>query len=724
MLQRLRQRLSEKLETLERDSFVKALQESIADVRAEGGGELKPSARRRLALLLERQRNSLGRFQTALTRAPNAIVSLFSITRVVVVGSLGFLAIFLLHQLVIWASVNPADAFERAKTLFAFIEILWDTTAHVLNALVDVINAIVPAWNVVAEHVIEPLVYIVLDVFFLIFLQRPYEGLISEGELSYKGFVCDPDVAASSQICGDFKWYYQALQSGEAAGTGVVNGSIVLSSQTGRRLSEAVTEPLVGTIDMNEVDGALSSLVSMTVVVVAQIADVVMHVLYVVASEVLTLILDAVLVLINTAMDILLMLVRSGLLETLLFLALDLFVIYFIEIQLPLLFMKLDTMLCLVNILFGQNTWDLQLECIQGRCFKEGGVEWADPLVFSSVPVAWKLIHSVIQAAVYSKTGRTLFGDLELPTSGAWLPENIPALQADGCSACFVCKIPEFRLLAFLVMSAVGCVNPGYANQYYGTVERDCAVNGSFYTAMCGPRESSFMSDSQWAATYVLHREYDAEHVQLLASRASERAGQLGGSGGSEDGFVLDQIAQAWFLRDLTLPEEDQSAAFHRRVCSAMRGKRAQDGGPDFEIYPDASVERITSQFLYESCKKDASYMCYHPVGQSVQSFAYEVSICLRDRPSCLKRRETCLGTCSGDGEEMMQDFATTISKNELSPDILQDSFHRARANCSVKSKILYVPFFGGGENFRAFSSRLRVRGGFTGKKTRSNPSP
>ena len=57
------------------------------------------------------------------------------------------------------------------------------------------------------------------------------------------------------------------------------------------------------------------------------------------------------------------------------------------------------------------------------------------------MPLAWEYIHNIISAAVYSKTGRTLFGDLELPTGGGWLPENIPALQAGGCASCYSCKV-------------------------------------------------------------------------------------------------------------------------------------------------------------------------------------------------------------------------------------------------------------------------------------------
>ena len=43
-------------------------------------------------------------------------------------------------------------------------------------------------------------------------------------------------------------------------------------------------------------------------------------------------------------------------------------------------------------------------------------------------------------------------------------------------------------------------------------------MNGSFYIAMRGPRDSSYMSDEQLGMTYTAHKEYGADHVQSFAS--------------------------------------------------------------------------------------------------------------------------------------------------------------------------------------------------------------
>lgn len=203
--------------------------------------------------------------------------------------------------------------------------------------------------------------------------------------------------------------------------------------------------------------------------------------------------------------------------------------------------------------------------------------------------------------------------------------------------------------------------------------------------------------------------------MQNWAAVFAQRAAELGGAG-SVDGFTMDQIAQAWFQRDEFLEPEDQSAGFTRRVCQAMREQHPVDDGPGYPLYDQGSLKRLTSEYLYETCKQAQHYMCYNAVGRFFQDAALEFSICAKDIPGCLKERERCLGSCSGEPEKLLQqDFVTTIAKQELSIDFLgQDDFERAAANCSVKSKTLLVPLFSSNPSFVAWSSRVRVRGGFT----------
>ena len=94
----------------------------------------------------------------------------------------------------------------------------------------------------------------------------------------------------------------------------------------------------------------------------------------------------------------------------------------------------------------------------------------------------------------------------------------------------------------------------------------------------------------------------------------------------------------------------------------------------------------------------------------------YEVFSCLRSKPECLKAREVCLGRCGGESVEVRQDFATMISKREMSDTVLSQNYgwERSRANCSVKTTVIDVPLFEGGDSLRAWVAGVRTRSGFT----------
>ena len=107
--------------------------------------------------------------------------------------------------------------------------------------------------------------------------------------------------------------------------------------------------------------------------------------------------------------------------------------------------------------------------------------------------------------------------------------------------------------------------------------------------------------------------------------------------------------------------------------------------------------------------------VCYNELGRGVQDFALEMGTCARDIPDCLKKREVCLGTCGGEALQIMQDFATTVAKNELALEFLgEEDFARSEANCTMKTRMVLVPFFFGNPSFVEWSSRIRVRGGST----------
>jgi hypothetical protein len=60
-------------------------------------------------------------------------------------------------------------------------------------------------------------------------------------------------------------------------------------------------------------------------------------------------------------------------------------------------------------------------------------------------------------------------------------------------------------------------------------------------------------------------------------------------------------------------------------------------------------------------------------------------------------------------------DFATAVAVGELNPDVLgEDGFYAAAANCTVKTATIEVQFFEGGDSFRTYAARQRVRSGMT----------
>lgn len=466
--------------------------------------------------LFERVRSAWGVVTRQLTQLPRVVGQISGVGLYVLAGSLGFLAVFLIHQLLLWASINPAQAFENAKTIYFVLEVVWDTLQAIANAALEVVNVFIPGWNAIAQKAITPVVYVVLDILCLIFFQEKYPGIVSEENIPFRGFYCDPNDATSREFCGDFTYYYDKLYDSDRSGEGVVNGSLVFSPATGRRLSDAVVTPLVPLLDMRMITGAVQLIVTTFIVVGSQLVDVALHVAYTVLSELATLVLDLVWTLLNAFIDITLMLVRSGLLEKLITFAIDITIIYFVELFIPSLMYGVNIFLCFVNLLLGQNTWDAQLECaayhsnpmrsntgrisctvfelgafpsmtmlsscvsrlvdvllrrcIEDKCFNTAESAVTEMIVFTSSPIFMDWVYNMVHAAVYSKTGRSLFGDSLaqlLPGGKGFVFNRFPALQADRCASCFVCKNPEMRLVGFVIMTLVGCANPGYYHQFY-----------------------------------------------------------------------------------------------------------------------------------------------------------------------------------------------------------------------------------------------------------------
>ena len=93
--------------------------------------------------------------------------------------------------------------------------------------------------------------------------------------------------------------------------------------------------------------------------------DVLFAVLYEVFSTTAVFLFDAVWIILRTLFDILKMLVKSGLLQTLIGIGVDFLIIVALEIGVPLLIAGIDFVVCVFQ-LFLIDTWASQLECIEG----------------------------------------------------------------------------------------------------------------------------------------------------------------------------------------------------------------------------------------------------------------------------------------------------------------------------------------------------------------------
>ena len=600
------------------------------------------------------------RFQ-AFQSALNAIARAWSFA-LTTLGAL--LGVFLVHALFTWASDDPEKAFDRGTFLLEVIELSWDLTGMLWNTGADVANAAaIPLWNAFSFYVVEPSVTLTLEVFSLVFLRHRWKGVISEEQFEYGGFICDPDSVASSTFCGRFGAYSDRLSK---SGSQTVTDSITFGVATARRLSELADDELVvPTIETADLIGALDGLSTQSIVMGASGFDVFFAVLYEVFETSAVFIFDALFIIAKTLFDIIKLLIKSGMLQTLIGIGVDFIVIVAIEIGLPLLFAALDAVVCGFQF-FLIDTWPEQLQCAEEKCFK-GPDAAADLWLFSSVPQVVERFSSILEATLNSRTGRSFTGGGEVDLGISSLPNVFPSLAGSGCANCFACKFPELRYLWFVTAISVSLLNPANFDRYYGDVTRVCLSDGSYFTdTLCGPRGATAdLSFNAWRSRYTGYAEFDVDIVQSFAGLLAARAEQMGGVAGGEDATMAKQAAEAWFFRDPSLPDEQQAAQFTYFACKIWRNSDAQQGLSDsagnFDQFAKGSLAQITTKWAYETCKFAKSRV-FGDISRSIHSFALEVSMCFEDQVACKKGEEECRGGCSGDiSSTLHYDFSTRL---------------------------------------------------------------
>ena len=246
------------------------------------------------------------------------------------------LVLFIIHQLFVWIDQDPDIAFERAGLFFDAAEVTWDLSSVLWNAGVDVFNAgIIPLWNSMTYYLVEPTVVLLLEIFSLIFMQQHWNGLFSEADFPYNGLDCMANAEAAAW-CGRYGFYKEALASPEYS-AGYADDSAVLESR--RHLQERnYTFGLATARHLQDLSGggfsmpvfdssvltvALDALASFFVTMFPSLLDVVFGILMDVIRTTFSIIMDAFFHLLKAVMGILKMLVKSGMLTTVVTIGVD-----------------------------------------------------------------------------------------------------------------------------------------------------------------------------------------------------------------------------------------------------------------------------------------------------------------------------------------------------------------------------------------------------------------
>ena len=153
------------------------------------------------------------------------------------------LLMFLIHQLTIWMSQDPVRAFHAAQHTVQIFAAGWDVATVAYNAIREIVILILPLYNGLAMYVVQPAVFVVIEVMVLTFSGKAYNGVLSDDSLPFEGHNCVPEGVeitpqneATAQFCGNAELYAKAIGTVRGANTIEGNATLVMSTETARRL--------------------------------------------------------------------------------------------------------------------------------------------------------------------------------------------------------------------------------------------------------------------------------------------------------------------------------------------------------------------------------------------------------------------------------------------------------------------------------------------------------
>lgn len=317
----------------------------------------------------------------------------FVLILIVAIG-VGLISLFVLHSLFIWLSTDPEKAFHNARVVTGVFGQAWDGTSFLWNTGMEQLESFAALNNRLAKHMIEPSINIALEVLTQIAFQKHYEGIITDSpdSVPFRGHYCaepifdgnkvsgyDPSTMdmQSLKFCtyGDVETWAAELDASTESDPGNVigNGStLLLSTQHARKLAAKFSLPkksqlnkangMFPRIPLGPIIGALSAYTAIEALIWTNSMDIGMHIIYTVLSELAVSLFNIAQILVKAVISLVQVVVRSGILQSLIRMGLDLLITLVTAVLLPLLFAFLDMVMCLIG--FAQPaTWDAQLVC-------------------------------------------------------------------------------------------------------------------------------------------------------------------------------------------------------------------------------------------------------------------------------------------------------------------------------------------------------------------------
>lgn len=365
---------------------------------------------------------------------------------------------FLIHQLTIWLSQDPVRAFHSSQVALTYTAIGWDIGMAVYASVRELVILLLPLWNGLAAYVVQPAIFVVIEVMVLTFSGKAYNGVLSEDTLPFEGHNCPAEGEeitsqneAAAQFCGNAQLYAKAIGTTRGANSIEGNATLVMSTETARRLSEAGADTILAQIGLAPLLDGVQALAAALLTVTATISDIFWHLMYEVLSIAFKVVFEAFLLLIRSIGAAFAAIFSDGTFMEILGWGIEFLMIFVMEWMLPSVFNVINALMCIMD-LFQPDGWGEQLDCIEDSCYPDGSTStaaWFPFAVidgyqtFTSIPDIWNKVIRITERVTNKITGQaydtTSGGRTDLPNFGDLYFPTTPKVQQ--CNACFTCKV-------------------------------------------------------------------------------------------------------------------------------------------------------------------------------------------------------------------------------------------------------------------------------------------